>query len=289
MQAQERIKICKQTRIKAAQAMADVLKMDKPISEVDFCNQLNEKLSSNPEIWDQGWYSPPPKGLSALFAPEVDPKRVAYDNLRKEEFWPRKENIFTDNSIGYIYASPINKLSGIIGDFGMTIYKGSNAKIIEHIKSCLDLTEKTAEYAQVGMEFREIYDYCQKLMKEKGLNNERMITYTDKVGTNIGHTVPWSYKDPNLEEKQTLEGNSFEKVRELISTQRVHLNSKERFKIPPTIAFTIEPRAENSFLPGLPMSSFHTILTFSEGKKEILGNFNPIFQAVKMDFIKSKF
>jgi hypothetical protein len=126
-------------------------------------------------------------------------------------------------------------------------------------------------------------------MAEQGLNNNRTITYTDKVKTNIGHTVPWSYEDPTPEELSIINGTDFDKLKNLISSKRINLNEKEDFKIPPTIAFTTEFRAESNKDPHLPNASFHLIVSFVDGKKEVLGGFNTVFQATRMDFIKSKF
>jgi hypothetical protein len=289
MQAQERIKICKETRILAAQAMAEVLAENKIISEANFCSKVAKKLSAGQNLWPEGWYSPPPLGVSALFNDAEHPQRLLYDNLRKQEFWPKDNNIFAENSLGSIYASPVHKQTGIIGDFGLTIYTGKDERIQKHIKSCLEAVEETAEYAQIGMEFRELHQFCQKLMAEQGLNNNRTITYTDKVKTNIGHTVPWSYEDPTPEELSIINGTDFDKLKNLISSKRINLNEKEDFKIPPTIAFTTEFRAESNKDPHLPNASFHLIVSFVDGKKEVLGGFNTVFQATRMDFIKSKF
>lgn len=278
------IKICKATRSFTAQAMSKILQMDK-LSEIEFCQQTAEQLYKSPN-WARGWYDPPPKGIAALFGPEDNISRVAYDSLRKEEFWP-KNNIFTNNSLGYIYASPVNKLSGIIGDFGMTIYKGNNQKIINHLKTCLEITEKTAEYAEVGMEFKDVYNYCQNLMSKKGLNNNRMLAINDKTKTNIGHSIPFSHELPTEQELNIINGEDFDKLKNLISSKRITLNAAEQFKIPETIAFTVEPRIENN---DTPLVSFHLVVAFKEGKKEIFANFNPVFEAVNMhNFIVSKY
>ena len=285
----QNILACKTAREKAAQTAAEVLKSSMNISESELCKKWSENLYKG-GIHASGWYSPPPRGLAALFEHESLPQRVAYDNLRKQEFWPLGSKVFGQNSIGYIYASPVAKLSGIIGDFGMTVYSGSNKNILSHIKSILETVEQAAEYAQVGMEFREIYNFCQKLMAEKGLNNKRTMAYTETAGTNIGHTVPWTYELPTTDELAVINGANFETLKNLISKKRVHLNGQETFKIPSTVAFTLEPRAESNVNPSLPMASLHLIITFVDGKKEILANFNPIFQVLEMDkFIQSRF
>lgn len=279
------IETCKTTRALAAQAFADVLSEQK-LTEKQFCEKVSKKLYTPPN-WQEGWYSPPPKGVAALFGPESEPSRVAYDSLRKEEFWPRDDFAFSTDSLGYVYASPVNKAAGIIGDFGLTIYRGKNPKIIAHLNACLEIVQKTAEYAQVGMELREVHNHCQNLMAGKDFNSKRMLALNDKTKNNIGHTIPWTHEVATKEESEIIKGEDLEKLKNLISSKRLYLNQRETFKIPPTIAFTAEPRMENN---NNPLASFHVIIAFREGKKEIFGNFNPVFQALKMDgFIASKY
>lgn len=275
------IEMCKKTRALAAEAIASTL-VENDLSEKKFCEKLDAKLHQKPN-WDQGWYSPPPKGLAALFGL----KRVSYDSLRKEEFWPDNKFIFSKGTLGYVYASPVNKETGMIGDFGLTLYNGQDSKIISHIKLCLELTEKTAEYAQVGMELKDVYNYCQKLMAEHGLNNQRMIAVNDSGKNNIGHTIPWSHEQSTETELETIKGHNFEKLKNLISSKRINLTDQQAYKISPTIAFTIEPRMENAESP---LVSFHMIVAFKNGEKEILANFQPVFRVLGLDkLISSKY
>lgn len=74
------------------------------------------------------------------------------------------------------------------------------------------------------MDAKQRIQICQKLMEERGLNNQRTITYTDKARSNIGHTIPWSYEKPTNEETAIIEGDDFDKLKNLISSKRVNLN-----------------------------------------------------------------
>ncbi|MBI2798648.1 hypothetical protein HYX70_05185 [Candidatus Saccharibacteria bacterium] len=78
-------------------------------------------------------------------------------------------------------------------------------------------------------------------------------------------------------------------VNKLISSKRVFINADEEKVIPATIAFTAEMRVRSANDPSLPNIYFHTIVSFVNGQKAITSNFNPLFRAIGMNYIKSKF
>lgn len=286
---QSNINSCIQTREKAAQSFVNLCKTRglESFSEKQLAEAWAEQLNKDNKIYHSGWYVPPPLGIGILFGQPTDYSRTKYDNLRKEEFSPQNEVRFSSESAAMIYASPVNKADGIMGDFGLTVYTGSNTNVREHLKTGLAIVEKTAEFAQVGMEFREVNNYSQKLLKEHDLNNDRTAGYTAKIPKSIGHTIPFTYELPNEKERAVIRNEEFDALKELLRTKRVNLDAEEKFKIPTTVAFTTEIRAESNHNPNLPNAFFHLIVTFAGGKKEILANFNEVFQALKMDYIKS--
>jgi hypothetical protein len=81
---------------------------------------------------------------------------------------------------------------------------------------------------------------------------------------------------------EVIENRDFNELKDLISRKRINVNRFERFKIPTNIAFTCEARLEDSNNPSLPLVFFHLVVTFKEGKKKILADFNSIFEAVGM-------
>ncbi len=166
--------------------------------------------------------------------------------MRKEIFWPQNESTLLDKeAVGIIYASPIDLKSGIIGDFGITIYRGKEKRILDHLSTCLKVLETAIDQIEVGMEFRYVHELTQKLISEHNLTNSRTITWTDKVGTNLGHTIPWSYEEANASEKKLITSKNLHGLRELISHKRININKVEQFKIPNSIAFTLEARLES--------------------------------------------
>ncbi len=286
---ENRIDICDRLRSKTADIFAEILLENKILSEVSFRENIISKLSEDKNIYKEGWYNPPPFGVGVLFGSSSDSSRLSFKTLRKEEFWPREDCFFRKESIGLLYASPVDVKTATIGDFGVMAYNGTNLKIQEHLIKCLEVLEKIAEFAEVGMEFGEVCRQSQKLLEQYGLARSPIILQSSVTQYNIGHTVPWSYEDPTEEEQKIIEGGNFNEIKNLISRKRIYLNPEEKFKIPPTIAFTTEIRIKSEQDITLPNTYFHMIVCFKNGQKKILGNFNPVFKALGMNFIKSKY
>lgn len=284
------INICKETREWLSHTISNLLRKQNGISEKQFAANLDAQIKVNPNLRPEGWYAPPPNGVAALFSISDDFSRLKFDTLRKEEYWPQDGFKLLDDSAGILYASPIHKLSGTIGDFGITIYKGNNPNVQSHLVNCLKTLEQAADLAQVDMQFRELHDLTQQLFKGNDLHNARTVAWTDTVGTNLGHTIPWSYEEPTAEEQRIINGSSLDDLRKLISNKRVNVNRIERFKIPLNIAFTLEARLESSVDPTLPNIFFHLIITFKNGDKKILVNFNEVFSVLGMNsYVNSRF
>jgi hypothetical protein len=283
------INTCAKLRSWVAESMISALSKHDPISETEFTCSLQNAFSKNPSIHSGGWYNPPPSGIAVLFATPNDYKRLQFDTLRKEEFWPKDKYKLENAGIGILYASPIDINSGIIGDFGISIYKGKEKRILDHFARCLNVLEQALGQIEVTMEMREIHDLTKKIIAQHHLTNARTVTWTDKVGTNLGHTIPWSYEEPNRDEVTIIKSKDIAKISDLISNKRINVNRLEKFKIPKTIAFTLEARLESLEDPLLPNVFFHLIACFQDGKKTVLANFNELFQVIGMDGIRSKY
>jgi hypothetical protein len=283
------IETCAALRSWLSEAMILALSNSESISEKEFCQRLQIRLSSNPDIYSGGWYDPPPSGISALFGTPDNYQRLQYDNLRKPEFWPQDKHKLEGDGVGILYGSPIDIDSGTIGDFGITIYNGKDKRIIDHLSNCLNVLEVAIDQIEIGMEMREIHNLTQTTIAQRGLTNARTVTWTDKVGTNLGHTIPWSYEKPNSTETEIIASKNLPKVSNLISSKRINVNRLEKFKIPHTIAFTLEARLESLNDPGLPNVFYHFIVCFKEEQKSVLANFNKLFQAIGPSDIQCKF
>ncbi len=288
-----KLEICKQTRRLASETLYKILRpllqSSASVSEQELRDLWLNEVHSNSDIFSDGWYVPPPHGIAILFADDKDVARVNFKSLRPKEIWPR-DDIFLNwqNGIAYLYACPVDKSTGIIGDFQITLYFGNNPEIKDLLKTCYSLDKEIFQFAQIGMRFSEVAVFAEKLMKKNGMLNE-VFSITDKAVENIGHTIPVSYEDWNENEKAILlKGEEeWEDARDIISNKRIFLNSQEEFIIKPGMAFTIEPRPKIIDKPHLPTSlAYHTIVLFKEdGSKELLTDFDDIFSLTGMDYM----
>lgn len=202
--------------------------------------------------------------------------------------WPKSDvYLDRDNGMAYLFASPVDKKSGIIGDFGLTVYFGDDSIVEEHLKKCLNINRQIFDFIEVGRKFSEVYRYAEKIITEQGLKNG-VISTTDPAGKDFGHTVPATYFEWTNEERNILESAEpdWELFKNMLNKKRVFVNSLEETTYRPGMAITLEPRLTVVNNPHIPMGSFHTIVAIHEdGSKELLTNFDEIFTAVGMDFM----
>jgi hypothetical protein len=126
--------ICKRTREVAADTFAIALKAllqtKKPFSEIMLRDRWLKALRKHKDIFPDGWYMPPIHGIGVLFGQAKKDSRVNYTNLRDQKYLPQDDIFFSgENEMAYVYASPVDKQSGTIGDFGMVLYKGTDPLI----------------------------------------------------------------------------------------------------------------------------------------------------------------
>jgi hypothetical protein len=282
--------ICKKTREIAADtlktSLEKLLSKNKPISEIGFASAWLLELRRHKEIFPDGWYIPPPSGIAVLFGRDDEFSRINFTSVRPENYWPRKDVLLDlNNGIIMAYASPVDKKTGIIGDFEMTIYFGKNPQIIDHFKKNLQIVNELFSFAQIGMTLSDIATKGHKIIKGKGLSNS-IFSINDSTSTNIGHTIPFSYESRTGSEFKVFKNGTWENICLMISKKREFLNNIAEFKIRPGMAFTIEPRLKSSNNSKLPLSSFHAIALFHKnGEKELLTNFDKIFRLAGMDYM----
>ncbi len=292
MTPDEKLNICKKTRQIAAKSLVKVLKEilenDSDVSEARFRDLWAEELNLNPQIYPGGWYNPPPSGIGILFGKDSEsPNRITYKSLRPQDLWPN-ENIKLDREkgIAYLFASPVNQDTGIIGDFGVTIYFGEDPKMKKHLIDVFKITKRIFDYAQTGMKFCEIAMYFSNLCKENNLVN-LVTSTTDPIGTNIGHTIPSIDKDWNLEEQEVFRSKDWSLVCKMISEKRIFVNEIKEEILQPGMAITIEPRLQSALDPTLPMVSFHTIgLFYTNGRKELITEYEKVFRQAGMSYLR---
>lgn len=285
-----RLEAVRQTRSMASvsllTALRELFASNTMMSETRLRDRWLLKMRESSSVYPDGWYMPPPHGIGVLFGTEENYARMNYKSLRTQDSWPR-DDVFLDRNSGiiYCYASPVDRETGMIGDFGITIYFGRNPAIIKHLQQCLQLNRDIAYQAHAGMTYGELTGRAYELFVHHVFVNEITST-TDPAGVNIGHTVPASPEGWTDEEIRVLGGSDWNEALKLISGRRIFLNTEESRQVEPGTACTLEPRLTVSGDRAIPMCSFHTILVFSQDERiELLTDFSDIFTFTGMNYM----
>jgi hypothetical protein len=288
MSNKERVLECMKARELATETARAVLSNFNSGTEVNLRNDLQKALAEQPGFLSEGWYSPPPAGISILFANSNDVERSKYLSLREEQNWPSSKHSFNSETINLVHVSPVCATNGMLGDLGFTTYSGQNQKVKDHINKVLNVIEDICDYAKVGLQFSELYSRAVELIQQQSLATS-MVSYHGRVDMSFGHTVPWSYEDPTEEEKSIMVTRNINNIKELISKKRIYINSVDSFTIPQTCALTVEARLTDLHDQTLPNIYFHYIVTFVDSKKQVLSGFNSVFDTLGMNYVRSRF
>jgi hypothetical protein len=248
-------------------------------SEAAIHERWHEGLAADPTIMPSGWYLPPPEGISILIGQPPSFTRAAFTSIRAVEKWPRDDSALTDDSMLFAFSSPINRETAMTGDFQLTLYAGEEALVRRHLIQSLEITLSTAEYAALGMELREVYEYAMSGLRKAGLKNSARSTTDPSHQLNIGHSLPWS--DGNYDDRiwPALIANRPTEIANLVSGARVFVAASQSQKIGPDFAFTVEPQIIS---PHGIFASYHVIVSFTRGVKRILAYFLDLFGAFGM-------
>ncbi|MFA6080436.1 MAG: M24 family metallopeptidase [Candidatus Gracilibacteria bacterium] len=294
MNSDQKIEICKKTREYAQESLfkvlQEILKNNLLLSEAEIRDRWIFELRKNNDIFKEGWYSPPPYGIGILIGTDEDGEksRLNYQSLRSEDKWPRKNiQLNTNNGIMYAYASPIDRETGIIGDFGITIYFGEKQEIINHLIVCHEIVRQVFDYVEPGLTFSEIAQYMKGLITSHHLNNEIECKTSPSTADDVGHTIPFIMEDMTEQEQKILKRGDHDEIQKMISEKRIYIRASEDQIVKNGMAFTIEPRPRVMNNSNIPMVSFHSICAIHKnGTKELITNFDTIFNLIGMKYIK---
>lgn len=264
----------------AVTALRAVLSRDiTGLSERDLHDGWRSEIAKTPTVTPHGWYAPPPAGMSVLVGAPPDYHRVNFTSLRDRAKWPRSDHRVTRDSLLFVYCSPVDRRTAMLGDFQATLYGGDVAEVQEHIAVALDVTLDAVAHAEVGMEYRELYDHAVAEMQRRSVTNDTYSS-TDRSGdTNIGHTVPWFGAEPADEVRTALRDEDHPALAAAVSGARTFLTGRQRTRIGDDSAFTVEPQITSQ--RGI-LASFHFIVVFTAGTKRVLAGFSPLFARFDM-------
>jgi hypothetical protein len=220
------------------------------ITEIGFSRAWHSELSADPGLFESGWYDPPPLGIAVISDDAEHPERVSFTSLRLREFWPGERRINFQKDILYAYCSPVSRVDLSVGDFGITLYFGNSARILDHIKKTFNAVTALLSDARGIRDSRTLYRRSVELFKGLGLRND-VVSVTDKVPNDLGHSLP-------IAKAST--------TRELTTEQKQHLRSSRLFindqggwDLSGVQWFTIEPQLRSLNEPHLPQISYHFV------------------------------
>lgn len=246
----------------------------RPFSEKACADGWLNELHTIENICEDGWYAPPPHGIICKFGQSHDTyAALNQPSFRPPQAWPSDGIFYGEDDIALLYASPVDKATGLIGDFGINIYNDARKDIAEHLENVLLATLHIARHARPGMMFNELYGHAISHGIHMGLSADNVESATDIAGVNIGHSVPFSFEDsaplppPN-------------ETKEQIRKSRIFINAEEKFMIKKNMAFTLEPRFSSGGMPGV---LFHMTIIFKDGQRHICHNYAPVFELAKME------
>lgn len=263
-------------RCAAGRALSTALKNTAPnFSEKELRDAWRAELHADSRLHMDGWYDPPPGGLITRIARAQDGfAQGRVPSFRPPETWPGPTRIASEDIL-YAYASPVDRATGLIGDFGLSLYRGPDPAVRAHALAVLDVTLATARAAEPGMRMADLYVRAMDLVRARGLDNAITST-SDPAGTNIGHTIPWS----SAEDGPAPRDLPFLELREAVRAGRRFLSPAEGALLPETVAFTVEPRLS---APGLPQMWFHVTVLMACGEKRLATGFAPVLEAFGME------
>ena len=164
------------------------------ITEIMFRDSWFKNMSDSFDVFADGWYSPPPKGMAVL-----SEGRVNFDSLRNPYNWS-DDTVIDWDGVLYAYASPVDRKNGYIGDISVTLYFGHNEKIIDHVKNCHEATMAVFERMSEAETAGDLFRISQNVFEQYHLKST-VISRTDNMPINLGHTFPYVM---NVSEKDIL-------------------------------------------------------------------------------------
>jgi methionine aminopeptidase len=280
-------KTCQITRKTVSEAFLKAISQvwETCFSEKQLKDLWLKEMRKSKSLFPSGWYIPPPDGIGVTIGSESNPKRLSYTSLRSQENWPQEDIVFNPKAgLLFAYASPVNKITGIAGDFGITLYAGNNSEIISFFQKVYAINQKIVEMMKPGAKVSDVCKKIYAIFDKMGLNNIAA-SVTDPAKVNIGHSVPGTLRPYLKKELGVIKSDNWETACKVISERRIFFNEKVNYVFQPGDCFTVEPRLISLQASNLPLILFHMIAKITQNKTKVFENFDSIFKAVRMDYM----
>jgi hypothetical protein len=275
-----RINAIRTTRATAASMLEYILRKNgDELTESTIRDRWLALLASDPKLLPEGWYQPPPGGINILVGAGPTFDRINSIAHRSPALWPKPDKVLQADSMMFAYCSPVHRASAMIGDFQITLYRGSERRIREHIGRCFAATADIAASATFGMTLGELYEHAEQILGDYQLANNSRSTIGRRRTANVGHTIPWSFGGYSPDIFAAIARSDIAAVADEVRRARIFIAPGQTQRIVDDMAFTIEPQMTS--IDG-PQVSFHVIVAFSKGARAIYSNFRPLLEHFDM-------
>lgn len=200
--------------------------------------------------------------------------RVSFDSLRNEKNWSSDTIINWKEDLLYAYCSPVDKVSGIIGDISVTLYFGKDKEIINHIKNCYNAILEVFDLLDKVKDSRELFIASEEIFTKHKLKN-CIVSKTDNTPLDLGHTFP---KLEIIQSKYSLT----KEEKQGISESRKFINENSNWNFIEGMQFTIEPQLISTINAKLPQISQHYLVKKENGKFIICKDIDEILKKYKL-------
>jgi hypothetical protein len=176
----------------AARTFADVLgrlRREAGVSERRFAQEWFNLQSKSGNLIPNGWYQPPPNGISILAGPATSSSRINFDSLRGVDSWPSDNIIDWDEGCLYGYCSPVERSSGRPGDFAVTLYFGTDPDVRAHFRRAYRTMADVLALIDASMTSQQFFHASNATFRGAGFQNYARRS-EDPASYDVGHSLP---------------------------------------------------------------------------------------------------
>src|SRR3989344_4867584 len=139
----------KKTRKTASDILVAALSHSDGKTEKEIRDTILETVAAHDELFPMGWYDPPPGGVAVLSSSSPY-RRLQFDTLREENYWPGSDGVIGGENVSLVYISPVDRKTGMFGDIGLTLFTRNGPAISADIRSCRNRTSGNEIFGSVS-------------------------------------------------------------------------------------------------------------------------------------------
>jgi hypothetical protein len=230
-----------------------------PVTEYTFTQKWLSRIKAYPLLTANGWYDPPPEGIAVLSGRDDASQPFRFSSLRQPECWPSHDRIIDwRHGVIYAYCSPLDTARGLLADFGITLYFGSDPEIIAFYRAALRTTREIIEAIQPELDARTLFEQAAEIISAARMsNNVTSITHSDP--NDIGHSFP-CLGTGQLDGRH-LDASAISVIR----NSRKYVCRADTWYLAEVAQFTVEPNLISLDNPALPQFSPHYVVAIDQG------------------------